>query len=64
MWTFLSPKEKLILLSGIFEGEGHFGNHKAGKYKSGKSKYVIESTIEMVDEDIIEKFFEFFKWRS
>jgi len=64
MWTFLSPKEKLILLSGIFEGEGHYGNHKAGKYKSGKSKYVIESTIEMVDEDIIEKFFEFFKCGS
>jgi len=59
MWTFLSPKEKLILISGIFEGEGHFGNHKAGKYK-GRQKYVIEATVEMVDEDIIQKFYEFF----
>lgn len=60
MWTFLSSREKLILLSGIFEGEGHFGNHKAGKYKSGKSRYVVEATIEMVDEDLIYKFIEFF----
>jgi len=64
MWTFLSPKEKLILLSGIFEGEGHFGNHKAGKYKSGKSKFVIEAVIEMVDEDVIEKFLQYFNCGS
>ena len=44
---------KLILLSGIFEGEGHFGNHKNGKYKSGKTRFIVEATIEMVDEDII-----------
>ena len=61
MWKFLSKKEKLILLSAIFEGEGHFGNHKNGKYKSGKTRHVVEATIEMVDEDIIQKFIEYFK---
>lgn len=55
MWTFLSSKEKLILLSGIFEGEGC-----CGYYNSGKSKN-IELTVAMTDEDIILKFKEFFK---
>ena len=55
MWTFLSSKEKLILLSGIFEGEGC-----CGYYASGKSRN-IELSVAMTDEDIILKFKEFFK---
>lgn len=60
MFEFLSDREKLIFLSGIFEGEGHFGNHKAGKYKD-RQKYLVEAIVEMVDEDVIQKFHEFFE---
>jgi len=45
MWSFLTDKEKLILLSGIFEGEGTFGNHKGGKLRSGKTRYQIWSYL-------------------
>lgn len=64
MWSFLSDKEKLILLSGIFEGEGTFGNHKGGKLRSGKTRYQIQAAVSMSDKDVVYKFLEFFKCGS
>ena len=64
MWSFLSDKEKLILLSGIFEGEGTFGYHKNGKYKSGKIRHQIQACVGMTDKDVVYKFLEFFKCGS
>ena len=64
MWSFLSDKEKLILLSGIFEGEGTFGNHKGGKLRSGKTRYQIQAAVSMTDQDVVYKFLEFFKCGS
>ena len=61
MWTFLSFREKLILLSGIFEGEGCFGYFKCGKLSSGKTRRKIEVAVEMTDHDIINLFNDFFK---
>ena len=55
MWSFLSDKEKLILLSGIFEGEGCCGYYRAGNSRN------IELAVAMTDEDVILKFKEFFK---
>ena len=57
MWENLSKKEKLILLSGIFEGEGCCGFYRAG----GKDRRNIELSVKMTDEDVILKFKEFFQ---
>jgi hypothetical protein len=64
MWSFLSDKEKLILLSGIFEGEGTFGYHKNGKYRNGKIRHQIQACVGMSDKDVVYKFLEFFKCGS
>ena len=56
MFQFLSSKEKLIFLSGIFEGEGTFGNFKAGLYKDGKVRRKIEVSVEMTDRDVVNLF--------
>jgi len=56
MFQFLSKKEKLIFLSGIFEGEGTFGNFKAGLYRDGRVRRKIEVSVEMTDRDVIDLF--------
>ena len=48
----LSRKEQLILLAGIFEGEGWFGINKR---KHGWTP-VAAMEIQMTDEDILQKF--------
>ena len=55
MYSFLSDKEKLIFLSGVFEGEGNFGY-----YKHGKGTKQIELSVTMTDKDVVDKFFEYF----
>ncbi len=57
MWSFFTPKEKLIFLSGIFEGEGSFGYYSKGINKTNN----IECSITMSDYDIIQKFYKYFK---
>ena len=56
MFKFLNKKEKLIFLSGIFEGEGTFGNFKAGLYKDGRVRRKIEISVEMTDRDVVDLF--------
>ena len=56
MFKFLNDQEKLIFLSGIFEGEGTFGNFKAGLYRDGKVRRKIEISVEMTDKDVVDLF--------
>ena len=56
MFKFLSDREKLIFLSGIFEGEGCFGH-----FKNGKKPKRIEIQLQMTDPDVVNKFYEYFK---
>ena len=56
MFEFLSDREKLIFLSGIFEGEGCFGH-----FKNGKKPKRIEIQLQMTDPDVVNKFYEYFK---
>ena len=60
MFKFLNKKEKLIFLSGIFEGEGTFGNFKAGLYKDGRVRRKIEISVEMTDRDVVDLFHTYF----
>ena len=60
MFKFLSKKEKLIFLSGIFEGEGTFGYFKAGLYRDGRVRRKIEVSVEMTDPDVVNLFHTFF----
>ena len=56
MFKFLTDREKLIFLSGIFEGEGCFGH-----FKNGKKPKRIEIQLQMTDPDVVNKFYEYFK---
>ena len=56
MFEFLSDQEKLIFLSGIFEGEGCFGH-----FKNGKKPRRIEIQLQMTDPDVVNKFYNYFK---
>jgi|TARA_B100000085_G_C18491191_1_gene491363 hypothetical protein len=56
MFKFLSDREKLIFLSGIFEGEGCFGH-----FKNGKKPKRIEIQLQMTDPDVVNKFYDYFK---
>ena len=62
MFKFLSDKEKLIFLAGIFEGEGTFGYFKGGKYRDGRTRRKIEVSVEMTDRDVVNLFYNFFKF--
>ena len=53
----LSKKQKLIYLAGVFEGEGSFGFW--GK-ENKKNKY-FKLGVQMTDEDIILRFYNYFK---
>ena len=59
--NFYLTKEKLIFIAGIFEGEGTFGYFKGGKYRDGRQKK-IEVSVEMVDRDVVDLFYNFFKF--
>ncbi len=61
MFQFLSSREKLVFLSGIFEGEGTFGNFKAGLYRDGRVRRKIEVSVEMSDKDVINLFHTYFE---
>lgn len=56
MFEFLSDKEKLIFLSGIFEGEGCFGH-----YSNGRKERRIEIQLQMTDPDVVNKFYQYFQ---
>jgi len=56
VFKFLNNQEKLIFLSGIFEGEGTFGNFKAGLHRNGKVRRKIEVSVEMTDRDVVDLF--------
>tara|TARA_A100001391_G_scaffold122939_3_gene83813 strand:+ start:2135 stop:2614 length:480 start_codon:yes stop_codon:yes gene_type:complete len=56
MFEFLSNQQKLIFLSGIFEGEGCFGH-----FSNGKKPRRIEIQVQMTDIDVVNKFYDFFK---
>ena len=62
MFKFLSDREKLIFLAGIFEGEGTFGYFKGGKYRDGRVRRKIEVSVEMTDRDVVDLFHNFFKF--
>jgi hypothetical protein len=53
MFDQLSKKEQLILLAGIFEGEGWFGLNRTNKLNYTPTA-VLE--VQMSDEDIVKKF--------
>lgn len=53
----LSRKEKLIFLSGLFDGEGSFGIWSQGKGRVKRFYLKIETT----DEDMILRFKEYFR---
>ena len=53
MFDQLSKKEQLILLAGIFEGEGWFGLNKT-KNPTFTPTAVLE--VQMSDEDVVQKF--------
>ena len=52
----LTKKNKIIWLSGLFDGEGSFGLWSKGV---GRKK-IFAATIEMGDEDIIQRFQDMF----
>jgi len=54
-FSLWSKKQKLLFLSGVFEGEGSFGY-----WKNGSNRKRIELSISMTDLDIIERFQVFF----
>ena len=61
MFNFLSQKERLIFLAGIFEGEGSFGYFRAGKYRDGSIRRKIEVAVEMCDLDVVTMFQDHFQ---
>jgi len=56
----LTKEQKLIFLSGVFEGEGSFGFWG----KVGKSNRYLRAQIRMCDEDIVLRFINYFKLGS
>lgn len=64
MFNFLSDKEKLIFLSGVFEGEGTLGYFKSGKKADGSVKRKIEVSVEMTDYDVVNLFKQYFQLGS
>ena len=56
----LTKEQKLIFLSGVFEGEGSFGFWG----KVGKSNRYLRAQIRMCDEDIVVRFIDYFKLGS
>ena len=53
MFDKLSKKEQLILLAGIFEGEGWFGLNRTNKLNYTP---VAVLEVQMSDEDVVKKF--------
>lgn len=53
----LSKEQKLIFLSGVFEGEGSFGFWG----KVNKTNRYLRAQIRMCDEDIVVRFIDYFK---
>jgi hypothetical protein len=53
MFDQLSKKEQLILLAGIFEGEGWFGLNRINKLNYTP---VAVLEVQMSDEDVVKKF--------
>jgi len=53
MFDQLSKKEQLILLAGIFEGEGWFGLNRTN-HPTFTPTAVLE--VQMSDEDVVQKF--------
>jgi len=53
----LSKEQKLIFLSGVFEGEGSFGFWG----KINKANRYLRAQIRMCDEDIVVRFIDYFK---
>ena len=53
MFDQLSKKEQLILLAGIFEGEGWFGLNR-GRDPKHTPQAILE--VQMSDEDIVKRF--------
>ena len=53
MFDQLSKKEQLILLAGIFEGEGWFGLNRTNKLNYTP---VAVLEVQMSDEDVVKKF--------
>ena len=53
MFEKLTKKEQLILLAGIFEGEGWFGLNRTNKVNYTP---VAVLEVQMSDEDIVKKF--------
>jgi len=57
-----SSKEKLIFLAGVFEGEGSLGNWNAGGFhKDGIPRKYFRIAVQMTDQDIVQRFANFFK---
>jgi hypothetical protein len=52
----LSEKEKIIFLSGVFDGEGSFGYWSQGRGKKRQLQVKVETT----DSDMVARFQEFF----
>ena len=51
----LSENEKIIFLSGVFDGEGSFG-----LWSKIKTKKYFACSVEMTDQDMVMRFHEFF----
>ena len=51
----LPPKHKLIFLAGLFDGEGSFGI-----WGKGNGKKTFQCSVEMKDQDLIQRFYDFF----
>ena len=51
----LNEKEKIIFLSGVFDGEGSFGI-----WSKLKTKKYFACSVEMTDKDMVKRFHDFF----
>jgi len=54
----LSEKNKILFLAGLFDGEGSFGI-----WGKGNGRKTFQCSVEMCDEDSVQKFAEFFGGR-
>lgn len=48
----MTPREELIWLAGLLEGEGYFGSRPP---RSGYSRAQLRVTVKMTDRDVIER---------